>query len=246
MRPNVPDVHITDSQDAELAAYRALAGQAVLGLICGLLAPLAMVDPMLWAIPALGTVFSGWALRRIKNNAPAMVGRKIAIGGLTLSLLFLAAAPADWLSYRWMVRNEARQFSALWFKYLLEDEPQKAHQLTMTPQSRQPLDDRLRAFYRGEARWREELENYVKSPLVQTLLALGPKAHVQFYQTAGQTHDGDNDQVDQLYTVTYEEGGERKSFVVLVRMMRLKLGGGGAGWRILQAEMEETMANSGA
>ena len=43
--PSVPDVHITDPQDAELAAYRALAGQAVLGLIFGLLAPLALVDP---------------------------------------------------------------------------------------------------------------------------------------------------------------------------------------------------------
>ena len=32
MRPSVPDVHITDPQDAELAEYRALAGQAVLGL----------------------------------------------------------------------------------------------------------------------------------------------------------------------------------------------------------------------
>jgi hypothetical protein len=133
----------------------------------------------------------------------------------------------------------------LWFKYLAEDEPQKAHQLTRPPQSRQPLDDRLKAFYRGESRWREELENYVKSPTVQTLLALGPKAQVQFHKTAGQTRDDDNDQIDQLYTVTYEERGERKSFFVLVRMMRLKLGGGGAGWRILQAEREGTMADSG-
>ena len=71
MRPSVPDVHITDPQDAELAAYRALVRQAVLGLILGLLAPLAMVDPMLWAIPAAGTIFSWWALRRIKNDAAA-------------------------------------------------------------------------------------------------------------------------------------------------------------------------------
>ena len=47
MRPSVPDVHITDSRDAELAEYRALAGQAVLGLLLGLSAPLAMIDPML-------------------------------------------------------------------------------------------------------------------------------------------------------------------------------------------------------
>ena len=60
MRPSVPDVHITDPHDADLAAYRALAPQAVAGLIFGLLAPLAMVDPLLWALPALGTIFSVW------------------------------------------------------------------------------------------------------------------------------------------------------------------------------------------
>ena len=54
MRPSVPDVHITDSQDAELAEYRPLAGQAVLGLICGLLAPLAVVDPLLWSDAGAG------------------------------------------------------------------------------------------------------------------------------------------------------------------------------------------------
>src|SRR5664280_2461772 len=158
MRPSVPDVHITDSQDVELASYWPLAGQAVLGLILGLLAPLAMIDPMLWAIPMLGAFFSWWALRRIKSSFQAMIGRKIALWGLALSLLFLTAAPADWLSYRWMVCKEARQFAALWFKCITQDEPQKAHQLTVAPQTRQPLDNHLWAFYRNNPRQRQELE----------------------------------------------------------------------------------------
>jgi hypothetical protein len=236
MRPSVPDVHITDSRDAELAEYRPLAGQAVLALIFGLLAPLAMIDVMLWAIPALGVILGWWALRRIKKNAPGMTGRKMALTGLALSLMFLVAAPGDWLAYRSMIRDEAQQFSALWFKYLNQEEPQKAHQLTMTPQARQTLDDRLWAYYRNNPKAHQDLENYAKLPLVRTLLALGPKAQVRFYQTAGQVRDNDNDQVEQLYAVTYEEDNERKTFFVLVRMARRKLTSGGAGWRILQTE----------
>lgn len=236
MRPGVPDVHITDSQDAEMASYRPLAVQAVLGLIFGLLSPLAMVDPMLWAIPVLGLFFSYWALRRIKKSSQAMIGWKIAIAGFMFSLLFLAAAPSDWLYYRWMVSQEARQFAALWFKYVVQDEPTKAHQLTAAPQTRQPLDNKLWAYYRGNVRQRRELENYVKSPAVRTLLALGARAQVRFYQTAGQARNNDNDQVEQIFAVTYEEGGERKSFFVLVRMLRMKLKSGGAEWRILGAE----------
>ena len=71
---------------------------------------------------------------------------------------------------------------------------------------------------------------------MRTLLALGPKAQVRFYQTADADREDDNDLVNQFYAVTYEEEGERKSFFVLVRMMRQKLGSGQAGWRILAAE----------
>ena len=235
MRPSVPDVHITDSQDAEVAEYRSLAGQAVLGLIFGLLAPLAMVDPMLWSIPLLGVVFSVWALRRIKRFAPAMVGRKMALAGLALSLLFLAAAPAETLTYQKMVRDEARQFSALWFRYLAHAEPQKAYQLTVDPQSRQPLNDDLWAFYRTAPRLSSQLEEYANGPLVRTLLALGPKAQVRFYQIAGEASDGDADRVDQWFAVTYEEAGEKKSFFVRVAAERTKPTSGGAGWRIADA-----------
>jgi len=235
MRPSVPDVHITDRQDAEFAAYRALTVQAVAGLIFGLLAPLALLAPVFWAMPALGVFFSGWALRRIKRDPTALTGRKLAWAGLSLSLLFAAAAPADWLVYRRIVRDEARQFSALWFRYLTHDEPQKAHQLTVPPQSRQPLDDHLWAFYRNAPRSRQALEGYVKSPLVRTLLALGPRAVVRFYETAGQSHDDNNDLVELFYAVTYEEEGETKSFFVAVQALRMKLADDSAGWRIVQA-----------
>lgn len=236
MRPSVPDVHITDPQDAELATYRAVVPQAVLGLIGGLLAPLALVDTMLWGVPIVGTFFSWWALRRIRSNPTAMSGRKIAVVGLALSLIFLVAAPTDMLVHRRLMAGEAKQFASLWFRYLAEDEPQKAHQLTTAPQTRRPLDDGLWAFYRNIPRNRQDLEGYVKSPLVRTLLALGPKARVRFYQEAGQSRDSENDLVEQVYAVTYEEDNERKSFFVQLRMARKKLPAGGAEWRMLQAE----------
>jgi hypothetical protein len=236
IQPGVPDVRITDRQDAELASYRALAWQAVLGLIFGLLAPLAMVDPLLWAMPILGTIFSWWGLRRIKNYPAEFLGRKIALAGLTLSLLFLAAAPSDWFAYRRIVRGEARQFSALWFKYLAQDEPQKAYQFTVVPQLRLRLDDHLWAGYRASSDLRDALEKYVESPLVRTLLALGPKAQVRFYDTVGQTHQDNDDWVDQCYAVAYEEDGEKKSFFVVVSMVRRELGSGAAEWRIVRTD----------
>jgi hypothetical protein len=236
MRPSVPDVHITDSQDALLAEYRSLAGQAVVGLIFGLLAPLAIVDPMLWAVPALGVFFSWWALRRIRKAEPEIVGRKMALFGLMFSLLFLAAAPGNWLVYRRLLSDEARQFSALWLQYIAQDEPQKAFQLTIAPENRLPLDDKLGVYYRDNSAAREQLEKYVELSPVKTLLALGPRAQMRFDQTAVQGKDSQNDFVSQWYDVSYEEDGEKKSLSVLVKMLRSKLPSGQSGWRIIQVE----------
>jgi hypothetical protein len=236
MRPSVPYVHITDSEDAELAAYRALSAQAVLGLIFGLLSPLALVDPMLWWIPMVGVLLSGLAIRRIKKD-DSLTGRKMAAAGLVLSVVFATAAPTDWLLYRRMVRNEARQISSLWFQFLAQDEPQKAHQLTLAPAVRQLLDHRLWAFYRNDPKLRQALEGYVKAPTIRALLALGPKAQVRFFDTAGQIRDeNDDDVVTELYAVTYEEEGEKKSFFVAVQAVRHKLATGEAGWRITQTD----------
>jgi sulfite reductase alpha subunit-like flavoprotein len=156
---------------------------------------------------------------------------------LTLSMLIAAAAPSDWLVYRWKVRAEARKFADSWFQFLIHDEPQKAHQLTVWPASRQSLNDSLWAYYRNSEKYRRELENYVKVPLVRTLLAMGPKARPRFYSIASQSHDGDNDQVELQYAVTYEEEGQRKSFIVVMELIRMKLPSGSIGWRILQASV---------
>jgi hypothetical protein len=239
IRPSVPDVHITDSQDAEFAAYRALANQAVAGLIFGLLGPLAILSPMFWAVPALGVFFSAWALRRIKRDPLALTGRKLAWAGLSLSLVMAIAAPTDWLVYSHVVRNEARQFSSFWLQCLTHDEPHKAHQLAMPPQSRRPLDDHLWKYYGGSIRLRRALEGYVETPLARTLLALGPRAVVRFYKSGRLSQEDYGDLVEQVYAVTYEEQGEKTSFLVTVQAVRTKLDGGKAGWQITSAAVVE-------
>jgi len=209
-----------------------LSGWAVAGLIFGLLAPVAVIDPMLWLVPPVGIVLSGLALRQIARRAPETLGRKAALWGLTLSIFFGTAAPANWFGYRWMVRREARQFASAWFEFLIHDQPHKAYQLTRHPKYRQPLGDELWEFYRGDPRWEGQLIAYVDRPLVHTLLALGEKAQVRYYETAQEDYTGQNAEVFQVYAVTYDDGGEKKTFFVALKMERIKLESGGANWRL--------------
>ena len=66
--------HLTEHEDTDFAQYHALSKAAVAALIMGLLAPAAMVDPLMWAAPALGVFFGGWALWKIAQNAPELTG----------------------------------------------------------------------------------------------------------------------------------------------------------------------------
>ena len=230
---------LSDDQDAEIARYRAVSGLGVAGLFFGLLSPVAMIAPLLWIVPLWGIFLCGLALWQISQNAPALTGRKAALLGLIFSLLFGAAAPTSWLSYRWVIRREARRFAGQWFEFLRDDQPHKAYQLTLHPKSRQPLDDKtLKGFYRQGSRGREELDNYASQRLIRTLRALGKKAQVRYYQTDDQGHAGERDVVYQTYAVTYEDrqAGKKKTFFVSLKMDRLKVNTGQAEWQLSGAE----------
>jgi hypothetical protein len=236
MRPSVPDVHISDPQDAEMSAYRPVAWDAVLGMLFGLASPLAFVGWFLWAVPAVGVLLNGRALGRFRRNPGTLTGRKMALLGLLLSLGFGCAAPSDWVVYRWTARREARRFAESFFRHLAQDEPQKAFQFLIPAPQRQPLDDRLWGVYNNDDKQRKGLENFVAMPVVRTLLALGPQASVRFYETAEQKQLDDNDEVTGLFAVTYDDAGEKKSFFVKVQMVRQPLPTGGTGWRIFAVE----------
>ena len=136
-----------------------------------------------------------------------------------------------------MVRSEARQFAPLWFKYLAQDEPQKAYQLTLGPQSRRPLDDRLWAFYRSASEeLREGLKTFVDSAGGTNAAGVGaesPSAILSDRRSVARQKQRSGRPVVRR---DIRGGGERKSFFVLVRMMRMKLPSGGAGWRILRTD----------
>ncbi len=225
------DSHFSSTAEHD-AEYRALSVPAVVGLIAGLLSPLAMVDPLIWGLPLLGLIFSSVALRQIARNAPEMTGRKIALAGLTLSILFGVMAATHWASYRWLVNREARQFAQVWFDSLGQDQPHKAYQLTLHPDYRQPLDDMLWEFYRGDPRWDGKLRSYVERPLVRTLLVLGDDCRIRYYSGGSVKRTDAVDEVHQVYAVTREEDGQKKTFFIAMEMKRFKLEDGRAQWQL--------------
>jgi len=229
----IHESRLSEPQDVEVARYRAVSGLAVAGLIVGLLGPVAWADPLLWTVPLAGIVLSALALRRIAREAPALVGRKAALVGLIVSVLFLAAAVSEWCTYRWRLRVEAGQFAAKWFEFLRQGEAIASHQLTQSPEVRLPLDQGLQSHYPRGSDLRQELDGYLRRPMIRSLLALGKKARACCYDTESQYREDDKDVVEQVHAVTWEEAGKKKSFFTRLTLRRYQLPDAGrAFWQL--------------
>jgi hypothetical protein len=234
-----------DAPDDALAEYQPLSGMAVISTILGGLSPLVLIDPLAVLLPIAGIALGLAALLRIARNAPALTGRRLAMAGVGLSLLFLVAAPAEWLTYRWQIRREALQLGNAWFAMLRDDQPQMALQLTLDPRERHPLGAALAKRYRETPELRDALAAYVQKPVVRALLALGRRADVHFDSIADESRLSDRDAIDLVYAVSYDEGGQKKAFCVVLHLTRLRLrtaqskGGwlsGRAVWQVTGAE----------
>jgi hypothetical protein len=228
----MPDVNIHRpklrlTEDADAVQYRAISGMAIAACAIGAASPAAFYSPLAWVLPMAGVVVGVMALRRIRAEAPALLGRKPALVGLTLSLIVLGAAPVELLAYRRMLQREARQFGSIFFEHLRNDEPHKAYQLTLYAQQRQPLRESFRESYPEGSDAEEKLVAFVSKPEIRAVLALGKNAEIRYYDTESYRTDEGIDGIEIVYAVTYRSDGEPRSFFItawLARMPSLDVG----------------------
>jgi hypothetical protein len=231
-----------ESTEPELAEYRSLSLLAVLGLALGLVSAAALLDPLAWVLPVLAAVVSLAALRRIAREPQTLAGRKVAWAGLTLSLLFGAAAPCDWFLYRYLLAREAVAFARPWFQLLGQHQTHNAYLLTVDPRSRLPLNLSLPELCRRAPHLCTEFEEYRRDAVVKTLEALGP-TRVRLLRVDDHAAGSDRDFARPVFEVT-ADAGSPTTLRVALSMERVRLRGGEgwrlgrADWRILRAEIQ--------
>jgi hypothetical protein len=77
----------------------------------------------------------------------------------------------------------------------------------------------------------------VREAEVRSLLALGPKAAVRYYETQKQGKLDGDDYLSQAYAVTYGEGSDRKTFFVRLRMRRFRMRKSArAAWQVVDVD----------
>jgi hypothetical protein len=238
MVDDFPHQRLSGSVETEGDQAPSLSGQAVVGLALGMLSVGAMIAPPLWLLPAAGLLFSARALWRIAAARGALVGRKVALAGLFLSLLFGCTALAEHFVYRWFLQREAGQFAQHWFDFLRRDEPMKAYQLAVPPDRRAPFDEKLAGVF-DDRRKRSDLQGYLRQPEVRALLALGAKATARLHRIGYAWRHRGLQYIEMYYGATYQdEDGRKKTFFVRMVLARMPIEKRQqAGWYIASSEL---------
>ena len=175
-----------DAGDQRVAEYRILSKWAVLGLVLGILSPLALFHGVIWIVPVTGVAVSLLAIWRISASPEDFTGSKVALLGLFLSVSMSAAVLVDSIGYRSALRSEANLVIRHFLGELASGNDLAAHQLTIYPPYRfvKGVGD-LATLYEGNPDLSEKLEEWrtPSDPLeenpIPRLIELGEGAKIR-------------------------------------------------------------------
>ncbi len=179
--------------------YRSLSGLAVLALLLGILSVVALAHPGAWIVPLPAIVCSLWALRRIQRQPEEFVGRKAALIGLTLALVFGTWAPSRYYCDRWILNRQAREFIEQWFQYVFQGELEVAHQATLDYYLRQPEGTLLDEYYQNSPEDLTEMQTYFSRGIAEDLVELGTEGRARFQESLGMFFVNNSCQITQRF-----------------------------------------------
>jgi hypothetical protein len=228
--------------ESELHEYRAVSAGAVFGFVASLASAAAFVHPILWCLPCAAAIINLLALARIQSQAPRLIGRTLALTGLSLSLALGAAASTNYVTSNQRARYESRHVVRTWLDNVRQRRLESAMELMIPPENRlSPSDDPV-PFYRDEPRALNGLRELSERPLVQTLETIGMNSQVRYLETQGHHVNPFKERVISLWAVTYKEKDELKSILIRASLERNAKGPRGTEfWTLTNADLAPTL-----
>jgi hypothetical protein len=176
---------------------------ALVALVLGSAAALALAAPYLWLLPIAGAVVSVAALISIARDPQGKIGRPAAVAGLVLSLLFGAWAISNHLTRQRLLYQQSEAFGERWLQMVLDGDMHAAHQLKMGQDERRPPGTDLAAYYQEDTEANRSFREFVRQSPVSELAAMGPDAVAATLRPVGTARDygGPLDRIVQQFDV---------------------------------------------
>jgi hypothetical protein len=197
-------------------------------LALGALSISAVVSPVMWWLPVASTVLAIVALNIIAANRGEVLGRKTAILGLTLALLFGAWGVTRFLTQQSYLYRCARQLAESWMGMVQDGRLLEAYELHLHQEERQSPGVSLQRYYDENRDANDDYEWFFEQSPLTEIVALKGDGQLRFVRNEGIHVDrilgGRMESVRQRFAIDWEVDGAPRSisFIVVVSRSRLR------------------------
>jgi hypothetical protein len=218
--------HVSSLDEKPLAAYRGVSVTAVIALTLGVASVLALVHPLLWAVPPIAIVVAVVAIRTIDAPDSNLTGRNLALTGLAIALVFGLWAPTRILTRQAKLFSQARSFADEWFELVRTGKLHEAHQLSLSPIERQKPGTSIEAAYGASAELKKMNKDFwSSSPVVRQLADLGEQATYEYVGGEGVSpREFVTEHIALNYRVRYNENGQERILPIRIGLDRNSTG----------------------
>ncbi len=213
--------------------YQSFSAMAIVGLLISFFSPLAFASTVAAVVPIASTIVCIAALVKISTSRPTLKGKKVALLGLMISLFFAAAGVTYNVSREAALKQQARYVADQWFDAARRGDFPALHQLSLTPDKREPIADQVDELYAKLPEKQVEMVRYTEVEPIPTLHRLKDAIDIKFHSYLNVGLDGRYDRMELLYLFEFEEDGrDKQGFVSLVLQRRDEHRHAEGGWYV--------------
>jgi hypothetical protein len=229
-----PERRVHSSDEADVAAYRAVSRAAIVAFLCGIGSAGALLHPLLLVVPLVAVGAGIFAWRSITVSTAGLTGRRLAVAGVLLGVLFASTAAARLVSRDLIIASRGQEFANAWLELAAAGHREAAYEMTLPPARRQLPGTDLAEFYQRSAENNEELQQYFSQSPAKELIQFGSEGTVRLEEVLDVARSSFyGDVVALIYVLDYIEQGQPKTtrLHLVARRSRHKRTGRGQ-WRI--------------
>jgi hypothetical protein len=218
----------SEPESDNLTRYRPMSRAAVASLVLGVLSISAVASPVMWWLPAAGVVLAVIALNIIAANRGEVLGRKTAIMGLAMGLLFGTWGVTKFLTLQSYLYQHARQHVESWIGLVQDGRLLEAHELHLYQEDRQNPGVSLQRYYDENEGAAGDYDYFFDQSPLKEIVALKGKGRLRFVRNEGISAErisgGTLESVRQRFAIDWEVDGASESipFIVVVGRRRLR------------------------
>ncbi len=174
------DSTFSAAEPDELPQAARVSGLAVGALLGGLVSIAAVASPVLCLVPLATVAMSLLALRQIARSEDPILGRKAAIAGLSLALLFAAWGLTKSYAQERAIRRQAHLHAEQWLDLVRNGRLFEAFELQMPQSARQPPGTNLEKYFEIDTESAAEMQSLFNDEPLKQIVEAGSSGRCEY------------------------------------------------------------------